>query len=176
MKTQVDAYLSNIKKGDMESLGLLYDCTKRQLFGLCYTYFKNREKSEDALSEAYLNIVKEIDKFKGKNGFNWMYTITKNICLNKLKEDSRYTIDEYNDELQNEYTDIEDKSDVACVIIQIASKVLDDKECKILLLHAMFGYKFKDIASIIGGLESTTRWQYNNALKKVRREYDNYEK
>lgn len=169
MRTQVDTYLNNIKKGDMESLGLLYDYTNRQLFGLCYTYFKNKEKSEDALSEAYLKVIKEIEKFNGKNGFNWMYTITKNICLNKLKVDNRYTIDEYNDELQNEYTSGENKDDEASIIIEIANKVLDDKEYKILMLHAMFDYKFKDIASIIGGLESTTRWQYNNALKKVRK-------
>lgn len=175
MRTQVDLQLSNIKKGDMESLGLLYDLTNKQLFGLCYTYFKSKEKSEDALSEAYLKIVKEIQKFDGKKGFNWMYTITKNICLNRLKEDTRYTINEYNDDMQNEYIE-DEKNDEASTIVEIANKVLDNKEYKILILHAMYDYKFKDIAKIVGGLETTTRWQYNNALKKVRKEYENYEK
>ena len=175
MKSQIDAYLMDIKKGNIASLGLLYDCTHRQLFGLCYTYFKNKEKSEDALSDSYLRIIKEIYKFKGKNGFNWMYTITKNVCLNKLKEDGRYTVEEYNDNLQTECKE-EKVDDKASIIINIAKMVLSDTEYKVILLHAMFGYKFKDIAKILGGLESTTRWQYNNALKKVRKELDGYEK
>lgn len=56
MKKQVDSYLNNIKNSDMNS------------FGLCYTYFRNKEKSEDALSEGYLKNVKEIQKFDGKKG------------------------------------------------------------------------------------------------------------
>ena len=32
--------------------------------------------------------------------------------------------------------------------------------------------KFKEIAKLTGGLESSVRWQYNNALKKVRNAYE----
>lgn len=176
MKDQIDSYLNDLKNGDVSSLEKLYDCTSKQLYGLCYTYFKNKEKSEDALSEAYLKIVKEIEKFNGRSGFNWMYTITKNICLNKLKEDKRYTIEEYNENLYDDSLDQSKVNDEAIVIMELANRILNDKEYKVLVLHAMFGYKFKDIAKIVGGVEATTRWQYNNAIKKVRKEYDNYEK
>ena len=41
-----------------------------------------------------------------------------------------------------------------------------------MILHAVNDVKFKDIAKIVGGLESTVRWQYNNAMKKVRNAYE----
>ena len=57
-------------------------------------------------------------------------------------------------------------------IIALSEKILNENEFRIVILHAVNEVKFKDIAKIVGGLETTVRWQYNNAIKKVRKAYE----
>jgi DNA-directed RNA polymerase specialized sigma24 family protein len=57
-------------------------------------------------------------------------------------------------------------------IIGIAKHVLNEKEFRIVILHAVNGVKFKEIARLTGGLESSVRWTYNNALKKIKNAYE----
>ncbi len=173
-RKQIDYYLMDLKKDNNDALNVLYDLTHKQLYVLCYSYFKNREDSEDALFESYLRVKKEIFKFNGSNGFNWMYTITKNICINQLKKQKHH---EFLEEEISDTSTIDATNDESSIILEIAKELLNDHEFKVLLLHTVDGYKFKDIARITGRLEATVRWQYNNAIKKVKREYEkNYEK
>ena len=57
-------------------------------------------------------------------------------------------------------------------IVAIAKRVLNENEFRVVVLHAINDMKFKDIAKITGGLESSVRWQYNNALKKIKKAYE----
>lgn len=175
-KELIDRYLLSLGQGDNSALDSLYDLTSKQLYALCYTYFNNRADSEDALSDTYLTVMKHIGKFRGTGGYNWMYTMAKNVCLNKLRKESRVLSVDFDDEetintLNLERTEqprFNDESGIST----LAKKVLSEREFRILVLHAVSEYKFKDIASIVGGLESTVRWQYNNACKKVRTAYE----
>ncbi|MBQ2988568.1 MAG: sigma-70 family RNA polymerase sigma factor [Clostridia bacterium] len=54
----------------------------------------------------------------------------------------------------------------------MSEKILSENEFRIVILHAVNDMKFKDIAKILGGLEATVRWQYNNAIKKVKNAYE----
>ena len=47
---------------------------------------------------------------------------------------------------------------------------------QIVFLHAVSGFKFKEIAKILNRFESSVRWSYNNALTKIRKEYERGEK
>ena len=49
---------------------------------------------------------------------------------------------------------------------------LNEKEFQVVILHAVNGIRFKEIARLTGGLESSVRWQYNNALKKIKKAYE----
>lgn len=168
-REKIDYYLISLQNNNNEALNDLYDLTNKQLYVLCYSYFKNREDSEDALFDSYLKIKKEIHRFNGSNGFNWMYTITKNICLNQLKKQKHHELLE--DEISDTST-IENSNDESSIILEIAKEILNEHEFRVLILHAVDCYKFKDIAKITNSLEATVRWQYNNALKKVKKEYE----
>ena len=121
-------------------------------------------------------MIKSIEKFKGTNGFNWLYTIAKNICLNMMRRNARIVSVDYDDEEtvntlglgEQEMPRMQDESG----IIALSERVLSEKEFRIVVLHAVNGVKFKDVAKIVGGFETTVRWQYNNAIKKVKKAYE----
>lgn len=175
-KNKVDEYLARIRQGDSSALDPLYEKTAKALFSLCYTYMHNHHDSEEALSETYLTLVRNIEKYRGENGFNWLYTIAKNICLNMIRKNKHLVIVDYSDEEsvntlglgEAKPPQIYDESG----IIALSEKTLNEKEFRIVILHAVNDVKFKDIARIIGGFESTVRWQYNNAIKKVKKAYE----
>ena len=174
-RSKVDEYLTKIRQGESSALEPLYEETSKQLYSLCYTYMHNQHDSEEALSETYLTVVRNIEKYRGSKGFNWLYTIAKNICLNMIRKNARQVSTDFNDEetvnvlgLHEEAPELHDESG----IIALSEKLLSEKEFRILVLHAVNDMKFKEIAAVVGGLESTVRWQYNNAIKKVKSEYE----
>lgn len=170
----VDKILLQLKNGDNRAMATLYDATCKQLMSICYGYFHDRQLSEDALSESYIKIYKEIDKFGGKNGFNWIYTITKNLCINLLKKKKHDVLTDFLDE-KNATLLIDDSSSPALEdesgIIECCRKVLKETEFQIVIMHAVGGIKFKEIAKVLNKLEASVRWTYNNALNKIRKNY-----
>ncbi len=176
---KVDEYLVRLRQGEGAALDSLYALTAKPLYAFCYTFTRTQQDSEDALSETYLSAVRYVDKFRGKNGFNWLYTIAKNVCLNILRKKKRNVFVDFADEettnllgLSSPDPDLPDESG----IIALSKSILDEKEFQILLLHAINQLKFKEIAQLIDGKESTVRWQYNNAIKKVKNAYQRREK
>lgn len=172
----VDKYLLNIQKGDDSYFSQLYDCTYKQLYTLCYSIFKNRFQSEDALHDSYLKIIQAIGKYNGRKGFNWMFTITKNTCLNIIKKNKRINLVDFSEKNAENALNTDNSAGIKIEdesgIIAVAEKVLNQTELKIVLLHAVGGIKFKQIALIMNKIEATVRWKYNNALKKVLKEYE----
>lgn len=173
----VDQYLTELRAGDGRAMEKLYDCVYKPLFALCYGYFHNAHDSEDALQESFLSIKREIGKFNGTNGFNWVYTITKNICLKNIRRDSRSQSVDFTDSLSVDkyYRDESDSAPVAfdeTGIIRLSQRVLKSSEYETLVLRAVYGLSFKEIAKMTNKIETTVRWQYHNAITKVRKEYE----
>ena len=174
---KVDQYLTEMRAGNPDAMEKLYDCVSKPLFALCYGYFHNVADSEDALQEAFLTIKREIGKYNGTSGFNWVYTITKNICLKSLQRTARVmsvdftdtvSVDKYYGDSVLEVPNAFDESG----IIGVARSVLNDNEYEILIFHAVYSMPFKEIAQFTGKIEATCRWQYHNAINKVRKEYE----
>jgi RNA polymerase sigma-70 factor (ECF subfamily) len=173
-RDQINQYLIRLGQGDLSALGSVYELTSSSLYALCFSYLRNKFDSEEALTETYIAAKRHIEKFDGKNGYNWLYTIAKNICLNMIKKRKNEQLTDFQDEaaakcekFSYEMPQVGDSE-----IVTIAKSVLNDRELRILLLHAVGGCRFKEIAAMEGGLETTVRWQYNNALKKIRSAYE----
>ena len=175
-RRQIDKYLIQIEQGDSSALSPLYDLTAKQLYTLCYSFMKNPADSEDALSDTYLLAVKNIDKFKGSGGFNWLYTIAKNVCLNKLRDSKKTVFVDFYSEEETAGRDIPTTSPLQVEdesgIIALAQQTLNENEFQIVILRTINELRFKEIASLLSSQENTVRWQYNNAIKKVKKEYE----
>lgn len=172
----INEYLKRMQSGETAALAPLYDCTSKPLYTLCYTYFRNRHDSEDAVSETYLRIQTSIATFNGSNGYAWMSTIARNVCINMLKKQSRILSVDMDDEAVVNALGIENAEPPPTLeeseIMTVAKAVLTEHEFQILILHAVNEEKFKQIAHTVGRNEATVRWQYHNAIKKVKKEYE----
>jgi RNA polymerase sigma-70 factor (ECF subfamily) len=56
------------------------------VYGICLKYFKEQEKSKDAVILIYEKIQHTIHKHEIKNFKNWLYVVSKNHCLMELRK------------------------------------------------------------------------------------------
>lgn len=68
-------------------LGALYKRYMYLVYGVCMKYLKNREDSQDAVMQIFEILVTDIPKFEIRNFKSWLYGVSRNHCLMKLRKD-----------------------------------------------------------------------------------------
>lgn len=159
--------MERLRTGDIDSLDTIYELTRKLVFSICLSYVHDRMLAEDMMQNTYILIRKKINLFKtGTNASAWITTIAKNTCLNEIKARKKI---EYYENIPNEeetYSEVSKSNDTP--LLNIALKILKDKELFILLRHIVDEEKLIDIARDLHVPEGTIRWKYNNSLSKIR--------
>jgi RNA polymerase sigma-70 factor, ECF subfamily len=75
-------------KPDPEVLGELYQRYLLLVYGVCMKYLKSRDDSQDAVMQIYETLVHEIPRFEIRHFKSWLYGVTRNHCLMKLRKDA----------------------------------------------------------------------------------------
>ncbi len=75
------------QKPDLEVLGVLYKRYMYLVYGLCIRYLKNRDDSQDAVMQLFETLVRDVPKFEIRNFKSWLYGVSRNHCLMKLRKD-----------------------------------------------------------------------------------------
>lgn len=75
------------EENDLEILGILYNRYMHLVYGVCLKYLKNREESQDAVMQIFEILVREVPKHEIKIFKNWLYGVSKNYCLMKIRKD-----------------------------------------------------------------------------------------
>lgn len=105
------------KEPDLEVLGVLYKRYMYLVYGVCMKYLKNRDDSQDAVMQIFETLVTDIPRFEIRNFKSWLYGVTRNHCLMKLRKDhaERNRHDQFSGEIFMESTavlhPIEDNED-----------------------------------------------------------------
>ena len=77
------------REGDLFVLHTLYKRYHSMIYGLALKYFKNTHDSEDAAIQIFELLVKKAKTHKVLNFKPWLYSLTKNYCLDKLRKAGR---------------------------------------------------------------------------------------
>jgi len=70
---------------DNEWLGVLLQRYTLLLFGVCMKYLKNQEEARDCVQQVFVKTIDELHKYEVHNFKSWLYLVTKNLCLMKLR-------------------------------------------------------------------------------------------
>jgi len=73
---------------DQSYLATLFERYMTQVYGSCMSYYKNTADAEDAVMEIYEKLVVKILSSDIKYFKSWLYTVTRNHCLEKLRKTS----------------------------------------------------------------------------------------
>ena len=166
-KKEIDGLLCAISEGDNGAFERLYEQTKRGVYSFLWSYLGNREDVEDALQTTYLKVKKNIAFYRaGTNGNAWLLQIAKNVALNELKARKRNAGEIPADAAAE---DAFYASEVQNSVLSVVNRVLDEEEKRIVVLHVVWGYKHKEIASLLGCPTGTVTSKYKRAADKIRK-------
>lgn len=73
------------QQGHADAFRELVDRYQARIFNMAYRMLHNREEAEDITQEAFLNVFRAIDSFKGDRFSPWIYKIASNLCLDYLR-------------------------------------------------------------------------------------------
>jgi len=86
------------KTGDLQLLGSLYENYMPLVYGMCLKYFKDEEKSRDAVMQIFEELIPKLRVHEVVNFKSWLYTLARNHCLMAIRSSSKHdfvAIDEY---------------------------------------------------------------------------------
>ena len=174
-RIEVDESLfPRIAEGDKEAFICLYEQSRNAVFSYALSLLRNYDDAEDAAQDTFLKIRSAAHLYKpmGKP-MAWVITITRNICLMRLRELKKNTdspIDDLDFQADRDnqglaaFGDVEDRFVLAKAMEQLA-----EEECQIIFLHAVSGLRHREIAGIVGMPLATVLSKYRRGLKKLRK-------
>ncbi|MEW6040939.1 MAG: RNA polymerase sigma factor [Elusimicrobiota bacterium] len=129
---------------------------KNRVFDTIYSIAGNSPEADDIAQEVFLKVYKNLHKFRADSSLpTWIYRITVNTCLDKLRKKNRENIF-----LETELNEMEKKHVKEAVIedfpdphltesVQKALNSLPDKYRIIITLKEIDGLSYKEISEVM---------------------------
>ena len=165
---RLDDDLARMAGGDQAALADLYAATRDAVFGFALSLLKNAHDAEDVLQDTYVVLWQAAKDYvsMGKP-MAWILTITRSLCLQKLRQYKRQT-----DLPQEDWEPwLQAKAGLSQedrIALRQCLAQLDDRERQIIVLHAVAGLKHREIADLLDIPLSTALSKYHRGLKKLR--------
>ncbi len=167
-----DALILRVAEGDKEAFTALYKLTGKSVYAYALSILKNPADAEDVLQDTFLKVRSAAALYQSQGKLlAWILTISRNLCLMKLRRQkflSYQPIEEMSLESSiNHIDDLEDQ-----LVLKTALEILSDDECQIITLHAITGWKHREIAKLLHLPVSTVLSKYRRGLKKLKTELE----
>jgi RNA polymerase sigma-70 factor (ECF subfamily) len=167
------------QQGDAAAFECLYRLHSRRVYSLCLRMVKDRSEAEDLTQEAFMQVFRKIQTFRGESAFSsWLYRLTANIVLMRLRKkklnstslDQVFTCEDSSDRpgkavgsADLRLTGIFDRAN-----LQRAVRHLPYGYKRMFILHDVQGYQHNEIAKILGCSVGTSKSQLHKARKWIR--------
>ena len=167
-------YINLVLEGNTNAFAELVNRYKDLVFTLSLKVLQNREEAEEAAQDTFVKIFKSLDKFKGESKFStWIYKITYNNCLDRLKKQKRIrpvvAINEFTEHevksLMNVLDTIEDNERKQ--MIKSCLDLLPPEESFLLTLYYFNENSLKEIAEVMGINENNVKIKLYRSRKKL---------
>ena len=168
MRVDMDDLLFRIAAGEQAALAQLYEHTQASVFGFALSILKNTHDAEDVLHDCYVAVWQGAAGYRSRGKpLAWILTVTRNLCLQQLRTRSRVA-DRAPEDWEPYLADkegvtLEDRS-----ILRSCMEQLRDEERQIVTLHALSGFKHREIAAILQLPLPTVLSKYHRAVKRLK--------
>lgn len=160
-------YKTSLKDGN--AFEELYRLLDKSVFAYALSILNNYEDAKDVLQDTFINIYTSSGNYKSKGKpLAYVLTITKNLCLLRIRDKRKYEEIDEKDLNSFVYEDnslsITDKD-----FVYLCLSKLDKQERQIIMLHVVSGLKHKEIARLLDLPLGTVLSKYNRAMKKLKK-------
>ncbi|HHS49979.1 MAG TPA: RNA polymerase sigma factor [candidate division Zixibacteria bacterium] len=172
VKTQNEAFLDLLKRGDRTAGEKFIRDNQENVFGLAFRMTGNRDDALDITQETFVKALDNIKKFRGDAMLStWLYAIAANVSRDFLRRSSRATFVEIDDNIisadsRSALADLEEKDDRR--LVREAMLSLSPKMRAVFVLRFEKGLPIAEIAKALKKSEGTVKAQIHEGVKKIR--------
>ena len=156
--------LKDIAKGDKNAFKELYDGMSGDVYTFLLMFCKDKYTAEDALQDTFLTIYENAGKWTAFNPRAWILTIAKNKAISIIRKNSRVT------SIEDQEISVENIDDAVLDKLQAGMllPILSEEDKKIVVLHAVYGFKHRETAELMGLPLGTVKWRYKQSIDRMR--------
>jgi len=164
-------YFAFSSESEQDKFEYLYSKYKNLLLKKAYDILRDYALAEDAVSEAYIRIYKNLHKIDDPTSnrtIAFAVTIVKNAALTILARERRFPVEEY-DETQPDSFDLEESvlSAVSSQQIFEMMEQLGEELRSVFLLRYAYDYSLKEVGKILNISENNAAVRLHRAKKKL---------
>ncbi|HVB32996.1 MAG TPA: sigma-70 family RNA polymerase sigma factor [Patescibacteria group bacterium] len=167
------------QRGDAGAFERLYRLHSRRVYSLCLRMVGNPAAAEDLAQEAFLQLFRKIQTFRGESAFStWLHRLTVNVVLMRLRrrnvmETSLNELAEQDEESgaaprEIGAADPKLSGSVDRVNLDRAVSQLPPGYRAVFLLHDVEGYEHNEIADMMGCSIGNSKSQLHKARTRLR--------
>ncbi len=169
--------LRKAQKGDAQAFERLVTPHEQMLWRVCWHYTHHQEDAADCLQEAMLKAWRAIGTYRGECALSsWLYRIASTVCLDFLRKQKRLPQTDSADELAESGfapVDTSPTPDEAALKaesseqLQAAIDSLPGDMRTVLILYALEGQGYEEIAGVMNTSVGTVKSRLNRARQKL---------
>ena len=135
-----------------------------KMLSVCRQYIKDIHHAEDVMITGFMKVFTNLKNFEHKGSFEgWIRRIMVNECISHIRVQKKVNFLEEEHYFEDSFNNIESQFSVEDIQFLIDS--LPDGYKIIFNLYAIEGYKHKEISSMLGINEGTSKSQLSHARK-----------
>lgn len=165
---QQEQWIRDMARQNTAALERLYENTKAAVYGFALSLLKNTHDAEDVLQDCFVQIYAAAPEYRAAGKpLAWILTITRNLCLQRLRE-RRRTAELPEEDWQPYLERCDSLSQDDRLVLEACLGYLKDEERHIVLLHAVAGFKHREIAALLDLPLATVLSKYTRTLRKLK--------
>lgn len=160
-----------IREGKNELFGVLYKRYFHKVNDKCYSFFKDKQKSEEFANDILSKSFEKLESFKGKSSFSsWLYSITYNTVIDFLRKKKQLHYPNWNQE--NELPEIIDESgaditEISYDNLLVVFEKIHPEEKALLMMKYQDSLPIREIAVSLSTSEDAVKMRLKRARSRV---------
>lgn len=150
--TDAELVASYKQSGDINVVGELFQRYMDLVYGVCLKYLKNPDNAQDSVISIFEELIGKLQKHEVDNFKGWLYTLSKNHCLMRLRSEKKQTIVNFDVELmqseENVHLNGELEKEENFKRLDYCLGQLQDEQRTVIELFYLQGKCYNEIAAI----------------------------
>jgi len=160
--------------GDLQLLGKLYEPYMPLIYGVCFKYYKDEAKSEDAVMQIFESLITKLRVHEVRNFKSWLYTLARNHCLMDLRIANRIDtvdIDSHlveSDAFLHQHHDGEQIPEERLALMESCLEELNVEQRQCVRLFYLEQKCYKEVAEITGYVSNRVKSHIQNGKRNLK--------
>ncbi len=156
----------------MSALGELYQRYMELVYGVCLKYFKEPERSKDAVMQVFEELVSKLKKHEVENFRGWLHQVAKNHCLMQLRTPKNLKTVEFKTEIvqseENLHLDAVLENEENFKIMEFCMGTLTEQQREAIRLFYLEGKCYNEIVEMTGENWNQVRSSIQNGRRNLK--------